>query len=54
MNKLIQLQVHTLITSWKHYLVMDGVLDERYPFDTIDEVVSIGNTMVDNGIAVWA
>ena len=54
MNSKIKLQVHTLISTWKHYLVMDGVLDERFAFDDETEVREIGQSMVDNGIAVWA
>lgn len=49
----IALQVHTLISTWKHYLVMDGTLDERFAFDDRDEVLAIGQSMVDKGIAEW-
>lgn len=49
----IRLQVHTLISTWKHYLVMNGTLDERYPFDDEKEVRALGQSMVDDGIAIW-
>jgi hypothetical protein len=47
------LQVHTNLFTGRHYLVVDGVMDEEFSDMDEDNLRSHGQLLVDTGLAYW-
>lgn len=49
----MKLQIQTEIGTWKHYLVVDGVMDDTFSDTDRDAIQKAGQLLVDAGLAYW-